>query len=269
MGILNVTPDSFSDGGDYFDPPRAVDRALEMIDEGADVIDIGPESTRPGSRPVEASEQVRRAIGVIESVRSQNNAVAISIDTRDADVARAAIEAGADIVNDVSALCADECMAGVVAKSGAWVVLMHMRGDPETMQVGGGPQYHDVVAEVGEFLCERRELAIEAGVAREKIILDPGIGFGKRTPHNWELLGAVERFVALGQPILIGASRKRLIGANCGGKTPKSRLAGSIACAVIAGIKGAAIVRVHDVAETVAAMRAVGEVYRRRDAVTT
>jgi dihydropteroate synthase len=263
MGILNVTPDSFSDGGDYTDCSRAVNRAMAMVREGADVIDVGPESTRPGSKGVDAQEQIRRAIPVIKELRSRNDEVCISVDTRDADVAQAAIEVGADIVNDISALRDDDRMSRVLAESGAWVVLMHMRGDPETMQAGGGPRYDDVVREVCEFLCERRDAAIEAGISRERIILDPGIGFGKRAEHNWALLGAVERFVALGSPVLVGASRKGFIAASGGGDAPKSRLSGSIACAVIAAAKGASILRVHDVAETVAAMRVVKAIARQ------
>ncbi len=264
MGILNVTPDSFSDGGEYVDSVRAVDRALEMIAEGADVIDVGPESTRPGSIGVDAMEQIRRAVGVIKELRRQDDNIAISIDTRDAGVALAAIEAGADIVNDVSALRGDDRMSSVVADSKAFVVVMHMRGDPETMQAGGGPIYDDIVEDVCDFLGERRGAAIAAGIDSERIIVDPGIGFGKRAEDNWALLNSVERFVAIGCPVMIGASRKGFIGASGGGVSPKSRLAGSITCAVIAAMKGASILRVHDVSETVAAMRTVGEVRRSR-----
>jgi len=260
MGILNVTPDSFSDAGSFFDTPCALRRALQMMDEGADIIDVGPESTRPGATPVETDEQIRRAVGVIEVLRSHDKNIAVSIDTRDAEVARVALESGADIVNDVSALRGDARMAGVVSRSGAWVVLMHMRGQPETMQRGGGPRYDDVVAEVCTFLRERRDFAVGAGIPRDRIILDPGIGFGKRVEHNWALLGAVDRIVSIGQPVLIGASRKRFLATTGKGNDPKSRLVGSIACAVVAATKGASVLRVHDVAETVEALGVVQEI---------
>ena len=262
MGILNVTPDSFSDGGEYLDSSRAVDRALAMLEQGASIIDVGPESTRPGSRSVDAAEQIRRAIPVIEGIRRARPDTCISIDTRLAEVAAEAIRAGARIVNDVSALRDDPQMLGVVAGSDVSVVLMHMRGTPDTMQRGGGPEYDDVVREVGEFLLARREAALAGGIAGERIILDPGIGFGKRAEHNWQLLAAIDHFVQLGSSILIGASRKRFLGTSDGRDDPKSRVAGSVACAVVAAMKGAAIVRVHDVAETVEALQVVKAVSR-------
>ncbi len=256
MGVLNVTPDSFSDGGDYCAPERAVDRALAMIEEGADIVDVGPESTRPGvSRPVPATEQIDRAIPVIEAVRAVDTHIAISIDTRLAAVAKAALGAGADIVNDVSALRDDPAMVGVIATSGAAVVLMHMRGTPAAMQAGGGPHYDDVVGEIAAFLGQRRQYATRCGVDPSRIIFDPGIGFGKRVEDNLLILRHLDRFVALGQPVLVGASRKSFIGRILGLEMPRQRMAGSLACAGMAVIAGASIVRAHDVRPTVEVVR--------------
>ncbi len=256
MGVLNVTPDSFSDGGAYLAPDNAVARALQMIDEGAGIIDVGPESTRPGvAPPVSANEQIARAIPVIDEIRAANADVPISIDTRLAAVAKAALAAGADMVNDVSALRADPAMIEVVAASRATVVLMHMRGTPADMQAGGGPHYYDLVGEIAAFLDERRQYAADHGVDPPRIVLDPGIGFGKRVEHNLLILRHLDRFVALGQPVLVGASRKSFIGHTLEIEDPKERLAGSLACAAMAAMGGAAIVRAHDVRATVEVVR--------------
>jgi len=250
MGVLNVTPDSFSDGGRFVDPGGAVDHGLALIDQGADLIDVGPESTRPGSEPVAADRQCARAIPVIDGIRRARIDVPISIDTQSAEVAGAALEAGADLVNDVSALSADPEMAGLVAQSGAGVILMHMRGRPTTMQTaGGGPVYDDVVAEVLEYLRRRIEFAVQCGIARGRIVIDPGIGFGKTVEHNLQLLGRLAAFAELGVPVLVGASRKSFVGQVTGVERPADRLAGSLACEVAAVLGGAAIIRTHSVAE--------------------
>ena len=247
MGILNVTPDSFSDGGDHFAPAGASARALEMIEEGADIIDVGPESTRPGARPVSVGEQIGRAVPVIEAIRTANSRIPISIDTRLAPVAKAALDAGAELVNDVSALRDDADMVDLVAERRAALVLMHRRGTAADMQQGGGPDYDDVVGEIAGFLQERRRYATDHGVDPACIIFDPGIGFGKRVEHNLLILRQLDRLVALGQPVMVGASRKSFIGQVLDITDPKERETGSLACVVIASMAGAAIVRVHDV----------------------
>jgi dihydropteroate synthase len=226
-----------------------------MIADGADIVDVGPESTRPGAEPVPADEQINRAIPVIEAVRSNNDRIAISIDTRLAPVAEAALEAGADIVNDVSALRDDPAMVDCVAASGAAVVLMHMRGTPLDMQRDGGPCYDDVIHGICVFLDERRQHAVNHGVDPSRIILDPGVGFGKRVEHNLMILRHLDEFVARGQPVLVGASRKSFIGHVLEIKEPKRRMVGSLACVAIAVMAGASIVRVHDVRETVEVVR--------------
>ncbi len=249
MGVLNVTPDSFSDGGRFLDSGDAQRQAERMIAEGADLIDVGAESTRPGSEPTTAGQQIERAVPVIEAVRERHPDVPVSIDTRSAVVADAALQAGADLVNDVSALCDDPAMADLVATQGVPVVLMHMRGSPKTMQMAGdGPVYEDVVREVIEFLHRRIEWAGQRGIPRERIIADPGIGFGKTVDHNLQLLRRLEEFERLGVPILIGASRKTFIGQVTEVEAPDQRVAGSLACVAAAVAGGAAIVRVHDVA---------------------
>lgn len=259
MGILNVTPDSFSDGGDFFDPQRAIDRAVEMIEEGADIIDVGGESTRPGSRTVDDHEQIRRTIPVIEGIRRRSHTgekkFSISIDTRSAAVASEAISTGVEIINDVSALRDDPKMAGVVVDARAIVILMHRRGMSGDMQANGGPIYENVVKEIRDFLIERRDFAEMQGIARSRIWLDPGIGFGKRVEDNLRIIREVAELGKLGSPVVIGASRKRFIGAVLGIDDPKNRDAGSIACAVFAAIQGAAVLRVHDVKGTVEALR--------------
>ncbi|MBI4227270.1 MAG: dihydropteroate synthase [Candidatus Omnitrophica bacterium] len=243
MGILNVTPDSFSDGGRYLDPSAACARARAMVDEGADLIDIGGESTRPGAAPVPAGEELRRVLPVIRAL-APILPVPISVDTRKAVVAREAVAAGASLINDVTALTGDPDMGDVVARTGAPVILMHMQGTPETMQQG--PRYADVVTEVTGWLREAAAGAQARGVAEAQILIDPGIGFGKRPGHNLQLLRAVDRFVATGYPVVVGPSRKSVIGAVLGGG-PDERLMGTAAAVAWAASAGAAMVRVHDV----------------------
>lgn len=252
MGILNATPDSFSDGGNFLAVEKAVAHGLEMVAEGADIIDIGGESTRPGSKPVQALEEIARTAPIIKKLREKTSAL-ISIDTRKAEVARAAVAAGAGIINDISAL-ADPGMTELAAESGAGVVLMHMRGTPETMQ--NDPRYDDVVSDVRNFLKERIAFAVERGVAPEQIALDPGIGFGKTDGHNLALLNGIPALAALGRPVLIGASRKGFIG-RLTGKEAGDRLAGSLAVAGFSILRGAHILRVHDVKESCDAARLV------------
>ncbi len=260
MGILNVTPDSFSDGGEFLSVDRAVARGVEMVAEGAAIIDVGPESTRPGAKPVHADEQIRRAVPVIKALRARDDKTAISIDTRLASVARAAIDAGADLVNDVSALRDDPDMVRVVADAGVSVVLMHRRGTSADMQKDGGPQYDDVIGELRAFLAERIEFAAGHGIAHPRIIIDPGIGFGKRTEHNLALLRCLRDFTTLGPPVLVGASRKRFIGEIAGIEDPRQRDSASVACAVLAAQQGASIIRAHDVRGTVDALRLVAAI---------
>jgi dihydropteroate synthase len=252
MGVLNVTPDSFSDGGRYFDTAKAIDHGLALAAEGADVLDIGGESTRPGSLPVPEAEEMRRVVPVIEALRGRTAAL-ISVDTTKAAVARAALEAGADIVNDTSALRFDPAMAGVVARSGAAVVLMHMKGTPLTMQ--NDPSYGDLLGEIAGFLDDRIRVAEAAGIPRERIIVDPGIGFGKSTAHNLELIRRQDVFHALGRPLLMGFSRKAFLGRILG-LPPDERLEGTIAAAVVSVERGAHILRVHDVGPVARAVRA-------------
>ncbi len=257
MGILNVTPDSFSDGGRYLDPQAAVARGLQLAADGADVIDIGGESTRPGSDPVTADEQCRRVVPVIAKLRDRGLTIPISIDTRSAMVAAAALDAGADIVNDVSALRDDPGMSETVAQRRCPVVLMHMQGAPKSMQEK--PRYTDVVAELLDFFRERMTHAEKAGIEKVKIILDPGIGFGKSTDHNWEILRRLRDFHQLDRPILVGASRKRFLRALAGNEAADAAdsrpvLAASIAAAIACVQSGVQLVRVHDVKESRAAI---------------
>jgi dihydropteroate synthase len=252
MGILNVTPDSFSDGGKFQALETAVEHGLQMVAEGADIIDIGGESTRPGANPVQALEEIARTVPVIKKLREKTG-VLISVDTRKVEVARAALAAGADIINDISAL-ADPAMASVAAETGAGLVLMHMQGTPETMQ--NNPRYDDVVSNVWNFLEERMNFAVARGVAPEQIVLDPGIGFGKTDEHNLALLKGIPQLAASGRPVLVGASRKSFIGRITGGE-PDDRLAGSLAIAGFAVLRGAHILRVHDVKESCDAARLV------------
>lgn len=250
MGIVNATPDSFSDGGEHDGQPRA--RLAELAEHGAAIIDIGAESTRPGAEPVGADEQLRRLEGLLTSVAGEGPSVALSIDTSSARVAEAALDAGAVLVNDVRAGRADPDLLPVAGERGAAVCLTHMRGTPETMQAH--PVYADVVGEVEEFLVARRDAALEAGVAPEAVLLDPGIGFGKTLEHNLRLLAAVGRFAAIG-PVVIGVSRKGMFGQLLG-RTVEERLGGSIGAALAAISRGAAVIRAHDVRETVDAVRA-------------
>ena len=247
MGILNVTPDSFSDGGSFVDPGKAVERALEMIDQGAGIIDIGGESTRPGAAPVSVEEEIRRTVPIIGKLREQTD-IPISIDTMKSEVAFQALEAGADIINDVSAFETDGQMAGVAAQSGAGVVLMHMRGTPRTMQEN--PVYSNVTEEVLAYLCRRLDAAEQEGIGRDCMAVDPGIGFGKTFEHNLELLRGLPRLAECGSPILVGASRKRFIGQLLERDDPAERGAGSLGVAAWAVANGAHILRVHDVIET-------------------
>ncbi|MCX5677614.1 MAG: dihydropteroate synthase [Candidatus Omnitrophica bacterium] len=246
MGVLNVTPDSFSDGGSFFDKTKAVKRALAIAREGADIIDIGGESTRPGARGISAREELARVIPVILAV-SKKTRIPISIDTMKAEVAEEAIRAGATIVNDVSGLKYDKDMASVVAKYGASVIIMHMKGTPRNMQLR--PRYKDTVKDIVKDLKISIKMAKEVGVAGDKIIIDPGIGFGKTFEHNLEILNRLEEFTELKRPICVGTSRKSFIGKALGIKDPGGRLIGTIAASVIAIMKGASLIRVHDVKE--------------------
>jgi dihydropteroate synthase len=241
VGILNVTPDSFSDRGAFFDPVAALRQAETLVREGADVLDLGGESTRPGAEPVSAEEELRRVLPVLREAVSLG--VPISIDTYKASVARAALDAGAAIVNDVTAL-GDPEMAGVVAAAGAGLILMHMQGSPATMQ--RDPRYTDVVDEVRAFLAARRGMAERAGVATEAIVLDPGLGFGKALEHNLSLLARMDELVAMGSPILVGASRKRFIGTLAGVDEPRDRGPGGLAAILAARARGASLFRVHE-----------------------
>ncbi|MGI8573037.1 MAG: dihydropteroate synthase [Solirubrobacteraceae bacterium] len=245
MGVVNVTPDSFSDGGLYLDTAAALAHARELEQQGAAILDIGGESTRPGAAPVSTQEELRRVLPVIEGLADGNTAAQISIDTSKAAIARAAIEAGATLVNDVSAMRGDPDMAGVVAAAGAECCLMHMLGEPRTMQQA--PHYEDVVSEVAAFLEERMAFAIGEGVAEERIMLDPGIGFGKALEHNLELLARLNEIVALGRPVVIGTSRKSFLG-RLTGREVQDRLPATIATNVVAYLAGARVFRVHDVA---------------------
>ncbi len=251
MGVVNVTPDSFSDGGRFHDPAAAVSHALQLLAQGADVLDIGGESTRPGAAPASETEEIARVVPVIQAVRAQSRAP-ISVDTMRPAVARAAVAAGADIWNDVTALGWSPDSPQAAAELGCDVVLMHMRGEPRTMQ--DDPVYDDVVGEVRGLLAERAEAAMAAGVARERIWLDPGIGFGKRLEHNLELLRDLGRIAALGFPLALGVSRKGFLRAiDPAAADASDRLGGSLAAALWGAGHGADMLRVHDVRETVQA----------------
>ncbi len=249
MGIVNVTPDSFSDGGTAYDPAEHPGRALEharaLVAAGADLVDVGGESTRPGADPVSEDEELARVVPVVEALAGE---VAVSIDTTKAAVARAAVDAGAVLVNDVSAGALDDDLLGTVADLGVGYVLMHMRGTPRTMQQD--PRYGDVVAEVYEFLWRGRQRLQRAGIDLEQVVVDPGIGFGKTAGHNHALLAGVRQLTALGSPVLVGTSRKSFLAADTPGAAPADRVAASVATATAAVLRGAAMVRVHDVAET-------------------
>ena len=250
MGIVNVTPDSFSDGGLNYRAEDAIAAGARMATEGAAVVDVGGESTRPGAEPVSLDEELSRIVPVLEGLAGT---VPVSIDTAKAEVARRAVELGAVLVNDVTALRGDPELAGVVADSGVYLSLMHMLGEPRTMQVD--PRYDDVVAEVAAFLEERLRIAVDAGIAEERICLDPGFGFGKTVEHNFELLRRLDEIAALGRPVLVGISRKRALGRILGDPDAATGpLSASLAAAVTAYERGATILRVHDVRETVEAL---------------
>ena len=251
MGIVNVTPDSFSDGGKFLDAGAAVAHALELVAQGAEILDIGGESTRPGAEPVSEAEELRRVIPVIEKLAGKTSAV-LSIDTNKPAVARAALLAGASIVNDVAANRADDAMWQTVVEWGAGYICMHAQGSPATMQKN--PIYHDVGGEVREFFLERLEKLIAAGVSAEQIVFDPGIGFGKTLEHNLALLAGLRNFTNLSRPVLLGVSRKSFLG-KISGTPVENRLPASLACATLAVASGVQIIRTHDVTETLQAMR--------------
>jgi dihydropteroate synthase len=258
MGILNITPDSFSDGGLYYSAQKAIEHGLEMVKAGAALIDIGPESTRPGADPVEPSEQIQRAVPVIKALRKQTN-IPISIDTFNPDVAGAAIAAGANILNDITAL-SNPKMAQLAAEKQVPVILMHMQGTPATMQ--DHPHYKDVVGQIKQYLLGRADYAREMGIPKERIFIDPGIGFGKTTEHNLLLLNHLEEFVCTGYRVLVGTSRKRFIGQITSKDTPADRVFGTAATVAISVQKGASIVRVHDVAEMIEVVKITNSVIR-------
>jgi dihydropteroate synthase len=255
MGIVNVTPDSFSDGGKYTSVDKAVEHALRLVEEGADILDIGGESTRPGATPVSLEDELARVVPVIEKLAGITQ-VPLSIDTYKPQVMQAAIEAGADLINDVRALQEPGALE-IAARSKAGVCLMHMQGTPQTMQLD--PHYDDVVVEVRDFLAERMTAASAAGIPLERIVLDPGFGFGKRTEHNIALLQALPEILGLGRPLLVGLSRKSVLGQITGGDV-NVRLHASLAASVISVMKGARIVRVHDVKATVDALKVAAAV---------
>lgn len=254
MGVVNVTPDSFSDGGLFLDPERAIAHGHALVAEGAEILDVGGESTRPGAEEVGAAEEAERVVPVVAGLAGAGT---VSIDTSKAAVAVAALDAGAAMVNDVTALRHDPEIAALCAERGAGLVLMHMQGDPRTMQES--PSYDDVVDDVKAFLAERLEVAVGAGVAEERIWLDPGIGFGKNLDHNLELLHRLGELRELGRPLVVGTSRKSFI-AKIDGSPVGDRLGGTIASSVLAAANGADVLRVHDVAEVAQATRVAGEI---------
>lgn len=251
MGVLNVTPDSFSDGGRYFDTGRAVARGIEMASAGVDVIDVGGESTRPGAQPISLQEEMERVLPVVRGLR-RSVSIPLSVDTYKAEVAQAALDEGADIINDISALRFDPEMVSLIAREKVPVVLMHMQGTPRTMQER--PYYRDVLVEVKDFLSKRIEFAVRAGVDLGRIIIDPGIGFGKELEHNLVVLRGLAELAILARPLLVGPSRKTFIGKILGAG-PEDRLEGSLAVAVAAVLAGATMIRMHDVAEARRAIR--------------
>jgi dihydropteroate synthase len=254
MGIVNVTPDSFSDGGEHLDPDDAAAAARRMVAEGAAMVDVGGESTRPGSGGVTLDEELRRVVPVLERLQG----VPVSIDTAKSEVARRALELGAELVNDVTALRGDPELAGVVADAGGYLCLMHMQGEPRTMQVD--PRYDDVAAEVAAFLERQLSVAVATGIPEEHVCLDPGIGFGKTAAHNFELLRRLDVLLAIGRPVLVGLSRKSSLGRLFDPAAKTGTLAASLGAAVAAYERGASIFRVHDVREHVEALAAAGAV---------
>ncbi len=255
MGVLNVTPDSFSDGGQFLDTDKAIEKGEQMAGEGAAIIDVGGESTRPGSASVSAEEQIRRVVPVIKALSKKVN-VPISIDTYNFEVAEAALEAGAAMINDITAL-SEEQISELVAEQGVPVVLMHMQGTPQTMQTE--PKYKDVVGEVLEFLVERAKRAEQFGIAKDKIFIDPGIGFGKTTEHNLLILRGIQKFVEAGYRVCIGTSRKSFLGKITGKENPADRIFGTAATVALCAAAGVSIVRVHDVAEMVEVIKVANE----------
>ena len=262
MGILNVTPDSFYDGGKYNKTELAIKHAEEMIEEGADIIDIGGESTRPGAEPISIEEEKKRVLPVISELRKRNKDIKISVDTYKSEVAEEAIDMGATIVNDVSGLQFDKNMPEVISKKNVSVIIMHIKGTPRDMQIN--PTYEDVVKEIKEFLKERIEYATENGINKRNIFIDPGIGFGKTTEHNLEILKRLKEFKELGFPVVLGTSRKSFIGRILGTEEnpipPEERLEGSIATYVWAVIQGVDILRVHDVKQTKMALKVIDRI---------
>jgi dihydropteroate synthase len=252
MGVLNVTPDSFSDGGRFLEPGAAVAQGLRLAEEGAAILDVGGESTRPGAQPVSAEEEQRRVVPVIERLVARAADARVSVDTSKAPVARAAVDAGASLINDVTALRGDPEMAGLIAEREVPCCLMHMLGEPRTMQ--DDPRYDDVVSEVKAFLEERLAFAVEAGIREERVLLDPGIGFGKTLEHNLELLRRLDEIVAIGRPVVVGTSRKSFLG-KLTGRDADERLAGTIATNVLALARGASVFRVHEVAPVLDALQ--------------
>jgi dihydropteroate synthase len=261
MGILNVTPDSFSDGNHYFDQGRAVEHALQMVEEGADIIDIGGESTRPGAETVTQYEELRRVIPVIDAIAGKIS-VPISIDTYKASVAGTALEAGASIINDISGLRFDPDMSKVAAQAGVPVIMMHIKGTPRDMQKD--PVYSDLIKEIMDYLRDSVGIAETAGVDRSRIVIDPGIGFGKTFEHNLQILKNLASFNALELPILVGVSRKAFIGKILGGAVPDERLEGTAAAVAISVMNGASIVRVHDVKEMTKVVKVADAIKRGR-----
>jgi dihydropteroate synthase len=260
MGVVNVTPDSFSDGGLFLDADAAVEHGRRLADEGAAILDIGGESTRPGADPVAEDEELRRVLPVVERLAADRADARLSIDTTKSGVARAALDAGATIVNDVSAFRFDPALAGLVADSDADCCLMHMLGEPRTMQKD--PRYDDVVSEVKAFLEERLAFAVGEGVAEERVWVDPGIGFGKTVEHNLELLRRLDEIVAIGRPVVIGTSRKSFLGKLAGGRDEAGRVPGTIATNVLALERGATVFRVHDVAQNADALAVAAATFR-------
>jgi dihydropteroate synthase len=261
MGIINVTPDSFSDGGRFAATEAAVARGLELVRQGADLLDVGGESTRPGAEPVDLDEELRRVVPVVRELAARSS-VPLSVDTYKAETARHALAAGAHVINDVTALLGDPDMAAVVRDSGAGVILMHMQGTPQTMQAN--PVYDDVTAEVGRFLEARLQAAEDIGIAGSRVVLDPGVGFGKTAEHNLELLARLAELRRLGRPVCLGVSRKGFLGKLLG-RPVTERLAGSLAAVCYAVARGAAqVVRVHDVAETRDAVRLIQALQERQ-----
>ena len=264
MGILNITPDSFSDGGDFFEKNIAIDRALEMVEQGADIIDIGGESTRPFSDSVSLKEEISRVIPVIEGICKESD-VCISIDTTKSKVASEALDAGASLINDISAMEIDSLMVDVALKFNCPIVLMHMKGIPKNMQ--DNPQYQSLISDIKEYLLARIDFVVSKGIDRNKIIIDPGIGFGKTVENNFEIINNLDQFVKMNFPVLLGASRKSFIGVSLN-LPEKDRLEGSIAANIIGLQKGAKIFRVHDVVETNRAMVIANKIFNSNNIIS-